>query len=241
MTNSLKILDRLPVLVNLNANIPAAISRVLHVFLEPKYFELRPYPEQRVPENKDFMDMMTSSRTTLLLHPPKEEIVIPQENSWNGKNQLSARYKFYYSPWRDGILQLASSHLRSMEHFVTDLKLWLGKVNWEMWKDASLIGKLVRIAKHEMTRFNISLPYENKCSLNNSKDAWMPFITKLFLPSLSLSSANVGLSVEIWEVVKVCPYQVRWGFYGAWRDCYDQGTLRMNKSLAIKETKNVLK
>ena len=43
-------------------------------------------------------------------------------------------------------------------------------------------------------------------------------IDEVLLPSLSLLNVNSCLAIELWSLIKLFPYDIRYGLYGQWHE-----------------------
>ncbi|XP_064083683.1 THO complex subunit 2-like isoform X2 [Macrobrachium nipponense] len=83
-----------------------------------------------------------------------------------------------------------------------------------VYHDPGLMYKVLRIAKVALKQVTIS-------GDNMRQDFYYEFLTVLdevLLPALSVLDSNPCLAEEIWEVLKVYPYQHRYKIYGRWKN-----------------------
>ncbi|XP_068227072.1 THO complex subunit 2 isoform X2 [Palaemon carinicauda] len=83
-----------------------------------------------------------------------------------------------------------------------------------IYHDPGLIYKVLRVAKMALKQITMS-------GEGMRQDFYYEFLTVLdevLLPSLSVLDSNPCLAEEIWEVVKVYPYQHRYKIYGRWKN-----------------------
>jgi THO complex subunit 2 len=75
------------------------------------------------------------------------------------------------------------------------------------------------------------------------KNNWLAIIGLYLFPGLSMAEHNPGLSCEIWELVKLFPYDTRYALYGEWKyTSYEQiPELRIAKAGCIRDCKYILR
>ena len=53
---------------------------------------------------------------------------------------------------------------------------------------------------------------------DEQQEAILLLIDEVLLPSLSLLDANGCLAIELWSLIKLFPYDIRYGLYGQWQE-----------------------
>jgi THO complex subunit 2 len=72
---------------------------------------------------------------------------------------------------------------------------------------------------------------------------WQQILLDYVLPALSMSEGNIGLEYEVWEWIKVLPYQDRFTIYGTWQtELYrDIPELLLKRAQTVKDAKRILR
>lgn len=94
-----------------------------------------------------------------------------------------------------------------------------------------LVNKLIRLSRALL----VSHPDLTKSSI-------LDMLDEVILPSLSLIEANCGLSEELWQLLKLLPYENRYRLYYGWRkEPVNNALLLKKRALILKRIKYILK
>jgi hypothetical protein len=113
--------------------ISEAMSRLLHVVLEPIYDPIR--PRRPISVNED------------LLPAPYSNLNFRQSTQKGlGKKPYIPKFSFFYRDWDVGLVNISD-----FNSAVKVLRVLLGIVGPHLWKDIRLVYKLIRIGKAHVT------------------------------------------------------------------------------------------
>lgn len=94
-----------------------------------------------------------------------------------------------------------------------------------------LVNKLIRLSR------GLLVTHSDLC-----KSAILDMLDEVILPSLSLIEANCGLSEELWQLMKLLPYENRYRLYHGWKKEPVKNALLLKKRASIlKRIKYILK
>ena len=69
----------------------------------------------------------------------------------------------------------------------------------------------------KLTRLCTSL-MKKSVNPDEQQESILLLIDEVLLPSLSLLDANGCLAIELWSLIKLFPYDIRYGLYGQWQE-----------------------
>ncbi|ESO98124.1 hypothetical protein LOTGIDRAFT_174338 [Lottia gigantea] len=106
--------------------------------------------------------------------------------------------------------------------------------------DPVLFMKLVRLGKTYMIKRNNK---EVKVSDDIAYYGFLNILDCVIFPSLSLLTSNCSLSEELWSLLKLYPYEIRYRLYGRWKnELYSQQScLVRSKADCLEKTKYIMK
>jgi THO complex subunit 2 N-terminus len=173
------------------------IGRLVHVAIENVETPLRPLAGLKRKAETDIDNFS----------PPINSIdpVLFPEHVLTGRKLYPPRYKYFFDGWKDMITAYAdfSKTLRY-------LKLVLRDIGPHLYRDVSLVGKLIRIGREHIK----STPgFSNTDEVGKS---WLQIISNYFFPAISQMSPNPGILAELWSLVSLWPYTVRYTLYHEW-------------------------
>ena len=75
------------------------------------------------------------------------------------------------------------------------------------------------------------------------QDDWIHLVSELLLPALSLIPANPGVSNELWALLKIFPYYIRYSLYADWKDrtYYKHAALIHIRTYTIQEARKIMR
>ncbi|WVN86680.1 uncharacterized protein L203_101852 [Cryptococcus depauperatus CBS 7841] len=139
---------------------------------------------------------------------------------------ITKRFKFFY-PGHHDVYETWKTNEEIHEKGLR----WLGLIRGMGGRRSSLMIKLCRIAarhfeqtrKEKVLQFGIEDEMSKKQlhllqPTSDELKPWLDILRISILPSLSCSSASAAFDVELWNVLKLFPYTVRYSLYGEWRD-----------------------
>lgn len=118
--------------------------------------------------------------------------------------------------------------------FEETLAEWLGFVRWGLYLDPSLISKLCRMIRDQLSPANTD---------EEKKEGWLQLFVNSILSSISLVTSNPGMIFDVWGVLSLFPYSKRHAIYAFWRDqIYSTGPeLSVARSMALSDIRRVLR
>ncbi|KAI8812587.1 transcription factor/nuclear export subunit protein 2-domain-containing protein, partial [Cladochytrium replicatum] len=220
-----KILDRLPQIAQMYPDIPRHICRLIHEVIEPLYKVHRPASTtlnvKPAPRREDYA-------------PPLNVIdhdwIQPYQKVYVGRKLHPTRYTFFYDRWKESL----PTNITDMGLLLRYLKGLLLHVGPNLHLDISLLGKLIRLGRAHL---------KDVSQGKSVRDSWISIIAKFFLPALSQVYANPGITQELWSLMKILPYETRYGLYAEWEHrTYDQVPLcRIAKVKCIAEVQRIMR
>jgi len=120
--------------------------------------------------------------------------------------------------------------------------LMLFKLGPKVSLDPGLLSKLIRIGREFFTEY-YGADDDQKNVWKTTFGKFLGVISYVLLPSLSLMPCNANVSFEIWSLMKLLPYQIRYRLYGDWKnECYlSQPDLMMARATVIDKTKYIMR
>lgn len=108
--------------------------------------------------------------------------------------------------------------------------------------DPVLASKILRICESALAEMDVNslkLPKDN----NNLYYEIFSILDSAILPALSFMDCNCCIAEEIWNIIKLYPYQYRYSLYGRWKnDTFQQyAKLLRRKGETQKEIKHLVK
>ncbi|KAI8809248.1 transcription factor/nuclear export subunit protein 2-domain-containing protein, partial [Cladochytrium replicatum] len=226
MVHAKKILDRLPQIVQMYSDIPRHMCRHIHEIIEPMYKMHRPadtkFTVKPAPRREDYA-------------PPLNVIdhdwIQPYQKVYVGRKLHPTRYTFFYDRWKESL----PTNITDMGLLLRYLKGLLLYVGQNLHLDISLLGKLIRLGRAHLK--------DDDDEGKAVRDSWISIIAKYFLPALSQVYANPGITQELWSLMKLLPYETRYGLYAEWEHrTYDQVPLcRIAKVKCIAEVQRIMR
>ncbi|XP_050689638.1 THO complex subunit 2-like isoform X2 [Eriocheir sinensis] len=107
-----------------------------------------------------------------------------------------------------------------------------------LYHDPGLMYKVLRAARHALKQIRVG-------SNGMRGDFYYEFLDVLdevLLPALSMLDANPCLAEEIWETLKIYPYQHRYKLYGRWKNetCNQHPALVRRRTALLKKAKFIM-
>ncbi|KAL3879965.1 hypothetical protein ACJMK2_032241 [Sinanodonta woodiana] len=104
------------------------------------------------------------------------------------------------------------SNFRELYHRIIPMAMYLGPYTF---CDPILLVKFIRLGKSFMTK-------RMKGGLNPEEDiayfGFLNVIDEILLPSLSLHPCNCCIAEELWTLLRLLPYEIRYRVYGNWKN-----------------------
>ena len=66
-------------------------------------------------------------------------------------------------------------------------------------------------------------------------------LDEVILPGVSLTEGNCGLAEELWSLLKLFPYELRYRLYSGWKRTPSNSMLMKKRALDLKKIKYVMK
>lgn len=108
--------------------------------------------------------------------------------------------------------------------------------------DPVLMYKIIRLSKVALTSLNIDF-HKNQPNEDSLYYDVLTILDSSILPSLSFMDCNCCIAEEIWNILKMYPYQCRYCLYSRWKnETYQQNAkLMIKRGDAQKQIKNIMK
>ncbi|CAG8570178.1 9919_t:CDS:2, partial [Racocetra fulgida] len=138
----------------------------------------------------------------------------------------------WYKRWREGI-PIIHSFSDLIEGQGRLLLLFIGP--W-LARDLILFTKIMRIAYHHLEESRNSSDFETV------KNKWLDIVRSTIMPSIAMPDTTCGVIDELWNILKLFPYKLRFNIYAEWKLAYDvHKPLKDQHKKVSHETKKILK
>lgn len=109
--------------------------------------------------------------------------------------------------------------------------------------DSVLMYKIIRIGKAALQLCGVESSHSAPPSSDSLYYDMLTLLDTTILPSLSYMDCNCSVAEEIWNVLKLYPYQIRYALYSRWKnDTYSiYPELMRKRGDAEKQIKNIMK
>ncbi|CAG8537110.1 1543_t:CDS:2 [Racocetra fulgida] len=138
----------------------------------------------------------------------------------------------WYKQWSEGVpifhsfMDLINEKGRQLLHFVGP---WLSK-------DLILLTKIMRITFHHLKESKNTPDYEI------IQNGWIDILLTVILPSISMPGTTCGVIDELWNILKLFPYETRYKIYADWKLVYSSHQLLREQQKKVSYiTKDILK
>ncbi|CAG8789156.1 6440_t:CDS:2, partial [Racocetra persica] len=138
----------------------------------------------------------------------------------------------WYKQWSEGVpifhsfMDLINEKGRQLLHFVGP---WLSK-------DLILLTKIMRITFHHLKESKNTPDYEI------IQNGWIDILLTVILPSISMPGTTCGVIDELWNILKLFPYETRYKIYANWKLVYSSHQLLKEQQKKVSYiTKDILK
>ncbi|BFZ15044.1 hypothetical protein BsWGS_18083 [Bradybaena similaris] len=159
----------------------------------------------RLPDNFAVVHTSISQALCLLIH----RVIEPVYEKHIGLNPLLSKKRVRYE--RKGDFVQAQT-FKQLFQLAMPMMSYLGPY---ASRDPVLMVKITRLAKTFMSK-------RHACDLDpDDKNAYYGFLNVLeevLLPSLSLLPSNCSMAEELWNLLKLYPYEIRYRLYGTWKN-----------------------
>ncbi|KAG0265306.1 THO complex subunit 2 [Mortierella polycephala] len=255
LEHAMFILARFPRLTASHPETADLICRLIHIMIQDVYAPFS--PKARHPELQKKKDctyrypVAIKGRETNVVRILSPRPPLPTSTE---------RYEYFYADWKDDLVRC--QNVQDLFEFV---KALLTVVGVRIHRDISLVVKLCRIGAGTLKRLQEEItPLEFKIKLSKDtgdtsamaealdrltkerkgvEEGWIEMCRALFLPTISLISANPGIVNEVWQVLKALRYETRFGLYGEWKTesakLYPE--LLVTSAATEKEAKSVMR
>lgn len=186
-----KILDRLPVLCQMNPEIADNFMRIIGVMLEKLEISLRPFG--CIPVSFDFENYPPpfNSLNPKICREPGELL--------SGRYKCPAVFKFFYDDWRTSL-----TFVKDCREAMSLLKNLLPYVGPHLYRDVKLLTVILRVGNsHSSAGFS-----------KKHETTWLDIIARYILPAVSQIPPNPMVSRELWTLISHWPYTTRYALYG---------------------------
>ncbi|KAJ1564963.1 THO complex subunit 2, partial [Nowakowskiella sp. JEL0078] len=227
-----KIINRLPYLISLDPEISDHMCRMLHVMLEPIYSIIRPLAGLTPNTTRSF------AAASEVLAPPSNTLnhkfcQIFERVAIGGKRLHYPKWKFFYEPWKDELPEI-----RDCDALLKQLRQSLLFVGPHLHRDIVLLVKLIRIGRSHLNE----VKSKDSQTISATRDSWVTVIAKYIFPAVSQIYSNPGIAQELWELIKLFPYQMRYGMYGEWKnEAYKIPELSLAGAECRSDTKYIMR
>lgn len=75
-----------------------------------------------------------------------------------------------------------------------------------------------RLLFMKLTRLCTNLVKKSAAGADDHQEDVLLLIDEVLFPSLSLLDVNGCLAIELWALIKLFPYDIRYGLYGQWHE-----------------------
>lgn len=182
----------------MHADIADNLCRIMHVVIEKVEIPLRPtygFVSTRIlPTLDNYIPSVPSFNAQLC--PIDEEVTC-------GRKFTPPPYRFFYHLWKSSIP--SPSELSNVLKVLKSLLIYVGP---HLHRDVVLLGKLIRVAKHNFDLGDLD---------ENTKNVWLAIVAQHFFPALSQLTTVPTITHELWSLLSSLPYTTRYALYGEWK------------------------
>ena len=210
-----------PNIVLVDDSIPLLVSRIYEYIITPLYEERKIQMSSKITGalTLTFVEDDSVNRKPLLFDEYKTRDPF-------ASTELNTKLVFYFSEWTDGIQQA---------HTLEDLFRWAhffySLVGPDIVGNPTLPSKLCRIITHEVQNSPSDI------------EKWINFFRKFMFGTLALSNCDEVLSMELFGVMKLFPFEKRFFLYNDMITKVSQDFLltRLGSAIAEREVRHILK
>ncbi len=203
LPEALYILGRFPWLLEVDITLAPYLHRIVRQMLSKVADATKPLGDR--PDTQQAKQDLEST----LVRPDGSLLFRPKESKkvtrWLGLDVVEKgdgqMYRHYYPDWEENI-----PICQNVEDVVALCNSFIGLLGVKIGQDAALLSSLVRIAKHSLT--------DDASESNRAR--WLEIMKRLLVPALSLSKHNVGMTQEVYELLKFFPTTTRYNIYAEW-------------------------
>lgn len=200
---ALYMLGRFPWLLDVFAELPEHLHRILHYCLNKVYEPLRPLSERadlrEQPRILDGEQSAVAKGHLRFVDAPPRKIMRWAQLDKDDTNE-GIDYKFYWDDWADNVPVCQT---------VDDVFLCSTLLNFsgvKIGQDSSLLIKLCRIGRHSL----------NEDRSEPNKKRWTDLCKRILVPALSLTKSNPGVANELFALIREFSLHTRYTFYAEW-------------------------
>ncbi|EJS42009.1 rlr1p [Saccharomyces arboricola H-6] len=225
---AIHVLKQYPSLLYVNESIPKYFGRIFEYLLDPLYTSMTPHDES---DNMESALMITRIDNGILAHKPR---LIHQYKTHDPFEslELNTRYVFYYSEWNSALTPFTS-----VDDLFEKSHIYLSTIGPFLAKIPTLLSKISRIGVADIQK------KQDSESLQNTVDNWVDYVRKFIFPATPLLQNNPIATSEVYELMKLFPFEKRYFIYNEMMTKLSQDNLQLKVSFnkAEREAKSVLK
>lgn len=203
LPEALYIIGRFPWLMEVDPSLSPYLHRILRHMLSKVAASLRPLGDRSDTQQ-------STGELESLLVPANGQLLFRSRDSkkvtrWLGLDTVDKTdgqmYRHYFLDWEYNI-----PVCQSIEDVFLLCNTFLGLLGVKVGQDSSVYSTLLRVANRSLT-VDDSQP---------NRDRWLDLMRRLLVPALSLSKHNVGITDEVFQLLKFFPTTTRFNIYAEW-------------------------
>ncbi|CAI4035972.1 hypothetical protein SMKI_14G1830 [Saccharomyces mikatae IFO 1815] len=146
--------------------------------------------------------------------------------------ELNSRYVFYYSEWNSGL-----NPFDSVDDLFENSHTYLSIIGPYLGKVPTLLSKIARIGVADIQK------KQGLDSLQSAVDRWIDYVRKFIFPATSLLQSNPIATSEVYELMKLFPFEKRYFIYNEMMTKLSEDNLPIKVSFnkTEREAKSILK
>ncbi|CAI1679434.1 hypothetical protein SEUBUCD646_0N01820 [Saccharomyces eubayanus] len=228
ITPVVHILKEHPKILYVNESISKYFGRIFEYLLDPLYTSKTSRDESN---NMASALMVTRIDNGILAHKPRLIHKYKTHDPFESF-ELNTKYVFYYSEWNSALVPFAS-----IDDLFEKSHTFLSIIGPYLANTPTLLSKISRIGvadiqKNQGTEF-----------LQSTVDKWVDFVRKFIFPAIPLLQDNPIATSEVYELMKLFPFDKRCFIYNEMMTKLSQDNLPIKVSFnkTEREAKSILK
>lgn len=224
LTDAIFILREQPRLLLLDDEITKLLSRCFEYIIDPLY-QLTPY-RSKIDDSKLQQSLLITNLDKELINFKPRLFISKKSFDIDAATELNVHFQFYFSEWNQDLTQIKTPEelFRISHEYLTLLGPHLSSC-------PSLITKLVRIGVNDIDKDN------------STTEKWIDYVRKFIFPTTPLYEGNTFVTTEIYNLMKLFPFEKRYFMYNEMltRLSQDSLAIKIGFNKAEREAKAVLK
>lgn len=224
LANAVSIIREQPRLLLLDDEITKLLSRCFEYIIDPLY-QLTPY-RSKIVDSKLQQSLLITNLDKELINFKPRLFVSKKSFDIDLTTELNVQFQFYFTEWTQDLAQI-----NTPEELFKIFHQYLALLGPHLASCPALVTKLVRIGVNDI----------NKDS--STTERWIDYVRKFIFPTTPLYESNTFVTTEIYNLMKLFPFEKRYFMYNEMltRLSQDSLAIKIGFNKAEREAKTVLK